>query len=56
LLEGYGITSSSNSYVSVVRVFFNATLDPVLFPLRAILPKLSVDPAAPLLVVLILLV
>lgn len=56
LLAGYGIIGDK-SHLTIVRTFFAEVLDPVLRPLRTVLPDLRVtDPAAPVLVIIILIV
>jgi YggT family protein len=55
LLAGYNVISADNRPFTFIRVFMAKSLDPVLRPLRAILPNLGVvDPSPASLVVILL--
>jgi uncharacterized protein YggT (Ycf19 family) len=54
LLAGYGVKGTDQRWFVLANNFFARSLDPVLRPLRVVLPKLRVDPAPPVLVIIIL--
>jgi uncharacterized protein YggT (Ycf19 family) len=55
LLAGYNIIGADNRPFTLARAFFAKPLDPMLRPLRAVLPSLGIaDPAPPALIVILL--
>ena len=54
LLAGYRVKGTDQRWFVLANNFFARSLDPVLRHLRALLPKLHVDPTPPLLVIIIL--
>ena len=55
LLAGYNVIGADNRPFALIRAFIAKSLDPVLWPLRAVLPNLGVVDLSPPVLIIILL-